>query len=86
MKTKQVNYAYPTSEAAEYFSCGKTGGWVVEVGESNMCFPFDTLSIHFSEKDAISAAYEIELPWSFHWLNVAKNQKPTNIIPLKTLT
>ena len=68
MKTKHVDYAYPTSGNAKQFGCYNTGCWVVCI-DNEAIAPFPT------ERQAIDAAYEIDLPWSFSWLYVAKLRK-----------
>ena len=65
---KSVEYSYPTSPAAKGFGLGKTGCWTVCVNGGDIA-PFPT------ERQAIDAAYKIDLPWSYSWLYVAKLRK-----------
>ena len=71
MKTKQVNYAYPHSVIAHKYKM-PNGCWTVEIGKGSFLpWPKHIVSIHKTEKEAINAAYIIEMPWSQSWMNCA---------------
>lgn len=72
METKQVNFAYPTSTNAELFGCGDTGCWLVETGKGAFDHPHNPVSCHTTEREAIDAAYALDLPWSHNWMFCAK--------------
>jgi len=72
MKSKQVNYAYPSSEIADKYK-KPNGCWTVEIGEGGFApWPKTIISIHDTEYAAIDAAYFIELFWSQNWLDCAE--------------
>lgn len=74
MKTKQVNYAYPHSDIAERYNM-PNGGWTVETGKGGyMPWPKEIISAHLTEKEAITAAHNIDLPWCKLWLNCKQNE------------
>jgi len=69
MRTKQVSYAFPTSITADHLE-KPDGCWLVECGEGSF-MPLVDLRIAFgTEREAITAAHELPLPWSGMWLQV----------------
>ncbi len=68
MMAKQVSYAYPTSDIADAHNMPR-GCWIVETGDGKFApWPKTIASVWATEKQAIDAAYLIELPWSQCWL------------------
>jgi len=65
-KTKSVEWAYPTSPAAERFHFGRTGCWIVNVAE--YLKPPKAIA-GFADKDAaMNFALTVPWPWSACWL------------------
>ena len=62
MKTKTVEYSYPTSPNAEKFGFGETGCWTVEILEPGKypisCTAFEDI------RDAINRALEMPEKWN----------------------
>ncbi len=61
MDIKQVQWAYPTSDLAEFLGCSTDGAYCVRIspaGErSDIYGPFDTI------EEAESAAESVDTPW-----------------------
>lgn len=75
MKTKQVNYAYPSSIMANKYNM-PDGCWTVEVGNGSYTpWPKAIKSVHKTERSAINTAYAILLPWSRCWMDCAKRNR-----------
>jgi len=74
MRTKQVNYAYPTSITAEAMH-KPNGCWLVECGEGGFMPCVDSKTAYDTERDAIDNAYNLPLPWSGCWLQVQKKYR-----------
>ena len=70
MNCKQVNYAYPTSDIAKRYGYYSTGCWVIEVGPGSYTpWPKEIVSVWSTEREAITWANRIDLPWGQCWLN-----------------
>lgn len=70
MRTKQVNHAYPTSDIAKRYGFPKLGCWIVETGLGSYTpWPKKIVSVWPTEREAITRAHQIDLPWSKCWLN-----------------
>ena len=71
MKTKRVQYSYPTSPNAEKFN-KPTGCWCVEiVNESGIP---KAITAHDTKEAAIIAASALDLKWN--WLQFKYNECP----------
>ena len=67
-KTKLINYAYGTSITANKFN-KHDGCWLVETGEGEYCPCVSHQTAYDTEREAIDAAYAIDLPWCGMWIN-----------------
>ena len=83
MKSKQVNYAYQSSDIAQRYEGYHSGCWTVEIGEGSYSpWPVEIVSVHHTELEAINTAHKIELPWSQCWLTCQKRHIAAYSTPL----
>ena len=73
MESKQINYAYPTSDIAQRYGFPNSGCWVIEIGKGSFSpWPKEIVSVWATEREAIEWAHRIDLPWSQCWLDCQK--------------
>ena len=75
MKTKQVDFAYPTSTIANTYKM-PNGCWIVEVGEGKYMHESKAIvSAHSQERHAMDAAHNLNIPWSGIWIECAHRRQ-----------
>lgn len=60
-RVKSVEWAYPSSDTAKRFGKGRTGCWVLQVGNAGE--PLEAITAHAERESALQHAHNLAIEW-----------------------